>query len=326
MLCDPPVIVAPDEYPGHAIWTDLVAIGEIDVACGDCNIGSDLPDPWHRVGFHTHASGALAEICADGSAAILQFIDGTEQHGVFHVECHVPVEVMAVERFHPCSVQTFDGWCCHHGTLLLKRRLAQIANWVNLCNFLALDASYPAKEKSMPQIRPEGAFHRLTIPPLATSLENLRKILTTVEAHAATLAIDPDMLLNSRLAPDMFNLIQQLQYALFIPVEFARHFTGEAPPQVGYEEKTFAEVRASLELALNYLRSIPPEAMDARAGLVVPILFDGKQGLAAEHYAARIIMPDFYFHLTIAYAILRHTGVPLGKSDFIGKLETVPIG
>ena len=124
----------------------------------------------------------------------------------------------------------------------------------------------------------------------------------------------------------MFSLIQQLQYALFIPVDFARHFTGEAPPKVGYEEKTFAEVHAGLELALAYLSSISPAEMDERAGLVVPILFDEKQGLPAEYYATKIIMPDFYFHLTIAYAILRHKGVPLGKSDFIGKLETVPLG
>ena len=60
--------------------------------------------------------------------------------------------------------------------------------------------------------------------------------------------------------------------------------------------------------------------------LVVPTFFDGKQGLAAESYAAHMIMPDFYFHLTVAYAILRHNGVPLGKSDFIGKVETVPLG
>jgi uncharacterized protein len=132
--------------------------------------------------------------------------------------------------------------------------------------------------------------------------------------------------LNSRLAPDMFSLIQQLQYALFIPVDFARHFTGEAPPKVGYEEKTFAEVHAGLELALAYLRSVSPAAMDESADLVVPILFDEKQGLTAENYATKIIMPDFYFHATIAYAILRHKGVPLGKSDFIGKLETAPLG
>lgn len=178
----------------------------------------------------------------------------------------------------------------------------------------------------MSQILLEGAFHRLTVAPLATALENLRKIITKAEAHAAALEIDPDTLLNARLYPDMFSLIQQLQYTLFIPVDFARHFTGVAPPKVGYEEKTFAEVHAGFELALAYLRSISPTAMDERAGVVVPIFFDEKQGLTAENYATKIVMPDFYFHATIAYAILRHKGVPLGKDDFIGKLETVALG
>jgi uncharacterized protein len=178
----------------------------------------------------------------------------------------------------------------------------------------------------LPQIILDGAFYRLTVAPLITALENLRKILTIAEAHAAALMIEPNTLLNARLYPDMFSLIQQLQYTLFIPVDFARHFTGEAPPKVGYEEMTFAEVRAGLELALAYLRSISPAEMDECAGLIVPILFDERQGLTAENYATKIIMPDFYFHLTIAYAILRQNGVPLGKSDFIGKLVTVPLG
>ena len=178
----------------------------------------------------------------------------------------------------------------------------------------------------MAHIVHEGAFHRLTIEPIAAALENLGIILTKAEAHAVDLKIDPDALLNARLYPDMFSLIQQLQYALFIPADFAQHFTGEAPPKVGYEEKNFAEVHASLKLALAYLRSVSPALMDERAALVVPTFFDGSKGLAAEYYAAHMIMPDFYFHLTIAYAILRHNGVPLGKNDFIGKLATVPLG
>jgi len=99
MLGYPPVAVAPDEYPGHSIWTELVAISEINVACGDCHIRSDLPNLRHGVVFHTYASWALAEIVADGIAAILQFIDRAKQHGVFGVEYHVFVEVMAIERF-----------------------------------------------------------------------------------------------------------------------------------------------------------------------------------------------------------------------------------
>ena len=104
VLRNPPVIVAPDENPCHAIWTEFVAISEIDVTCGDRNIRSNLTNSWHRVRFDSRASRALAKVVSDGSTAILQFIDGTEQHGVLGVEFHVPVEIMAVKRFEPLSV------------------------------------------------------------------------------------------------------------------------------------------------------------------------------------------------------------------------------
>lgn len=171
-----------------------------------------------------------------------------------------------------------------------------------------------------------GAFHRLTIVPMIAALENLRRILDKALAHANVAKFDPDTLLSARLYPDMFSLIQQLQYALFIPADFAQHFAPELPPRIGYEEKSFAEVQASLDQAIAYLRTVSPEHMDERAQLMVPIFFDENQGLAAENYGGQLIMPDFYFHLTIVYAILRHNGVPLGKADFIGKLETIPYG
>jgi hypothetical protein len=178
----------------------------------------------------------------------------------------------------------------------------------------------------MSHIVHEGALHRLTLTPMMVALENLGKILVKAETHAAETKMDPQTLLNARLYSDMFSLIQQLQYALFIPCDFARHFTAEPPPKVGYEEQSFAEVHEGLGLATTYLRSVSPARMDERAGLVVPIFFDASRGLSAESYAAHMIMPDFYFHLTVAYAILRHNGAPLGKRDFIGQIETVPVG
>ena len=178
----------------------------------------------------------------------------------------------------------------------------------------------------MTHIVNEGAFHRLTIVPTIAALENLEKILHKAEAHAEKEKIDTSVFLTARLYPDMFSLIQQLQYALFIPVDFAQHFTDTPAPKVGYEEANFAEVYASQKLAVSYLKSVSPSRMDERANLVVPIFFDPSRGLAAETYAANMVMPDFYFHLTVAYAILRHNGVPLGKQDFIGKLATVKLG
>lgn len=178
----------------------------------------------------------------------------------------------------------------------------------------------------MSRIGHEGAFHRLTMAPMSAALESLGRILTKAEAHAADQKIDPQMLLETRLYPDMFSLIQQLQYALFIPCDFAQHFADEPAPKVGYEEKSFADVHAGIKLATAYLGSVSPARMDEQAQRVVPIFFDAGRGLAAESYAARVIMPDFYFHLSIAYGILRHKGVVLGKKDFLGKLGTVAVG
>lgn len=178
----------------------------------------------------------------------------------------------------------------------------------------------------MTRIIHDGAFHRLTLAPMMAALENLDRILAKAEAHAAAQKVDPEALLDARLYPDMFSLIQQLQYALFIPCDFAQHFADELPPKVGYEEKSFADVHAGIKLAMAYLGSVSPARMDERAQRVVPVFFDASRGLSAESYAAKVIMPDFYFHLSVAYGILRHKGVPLGKRDFLGKLGTVPVG
>lgn len=168
----------------------------------------------------------------------------------------------------------------------------------------------------------EGAFHRLTITPIIAALENLGAILEKAEKHAADAEIAPDVFLASRLYPNMFSLIQQLQYALFIPMDFAQHFHDAPPPKVGYEEASFADVHKGLGAAIVYLRAIDPISLDERAQRIVPTFFDSSRGMPAESYAAGMIMPDFYFHLAIAYAILRHNGVALGKMDFIGKLQT----
>lgn len=178
----------------------------------------------------------------------------------------------------------------------------------------------------MTHIVTEGALHRVTIVPMIGALENLGKILRKSEAHAENGKIKPSVFLSARLYPDMFSLIQQLQYALFLPVDFAQHFTDTPTPKVGYEEATFADVYASQKVAVGFLKSVLPLRMDELANLAVPTFFDRSRGLAAETYAAHMVMPDFYFHLTVAYCILRHNGVPLGKPDFIGKLATVKLG
>lgn len=172
----------------------------------------------------------------------------------------------------------------------------------------------------------DDAFHALTIGSMLATLGNLRGIVAKAQAHMAAMKIEPKALLESRLYPDMFNLIQQLQYSLYLPADFARHFTTATPPKVGYDEKDFDEFLKSLGLAEAYLRSVSPARMRQRAGDIVPLFYHDARGMTALDYAARVIVPDFHFHVTVAYAILRHNGVPLGKSDYFGAFATVPVG
>jgi len=174
--------------------------------------------------------------------------------------------------------------------------------------------------------RTRESTYRFTIPVFIRTLKNLEKCLAIAERHARRNKIDPAVLLEARLYPDMFNLLQQLQYACFIPVDFARHFTDDPPPRVGYDEANLADLKASLKQTVAYLRAIKPQRFADRGDALLPLFFDASHGLDAEAHANRLTLPDFFFHVTAAYAILRHNGVPLGKSDFLGPLGAVPIG
>jgi hypothetical protein len=163
------------------------------------------------------------------------------------------------------------------------------------------------------------AVHRLTIASIERSLQNLLGILGKAKAHAAASEIELDVLLQTRLYPDMYTLLQQLQYACYLPVDFAKHFTDKAAPHVGYDEKTWDECTKSIEETIAFLNSIDKARVEKDANKPVPVFFNDEMKLPAVDYAAFVVMPDFHFHMTTAYDILRHNGVKLGKMDFLGK-------
>jgi len=163
----------------------------------------------------------------------------------------------------------------------------------------------------------------LTLVPIETALRNTAHLMDTARAHASAKEIGLDAFLQARLYPDMFTLLQQLQYVSFVAADFARHLSDSPPPRVGYDETTWEELRKSLDVALEYVAGIPGERVAARAGAVVPLFFNDAAGMPLLDYAARVTIPDLHFHVVIAYAILRHNGVPLGKGDFLGELQTV---
>jgi hypothetical protein len=169
------------------------------------------------------------------------------------------------------------------------------------------------------------AIYAFTIPLFIRALENVRRMLLKAEQHARRHKIEPATLLSARLFPDMFTLLQQVQYVCFVPIDFAKHFSSVPAPRVGYDETSFAELKASVGQTIAYLRAIKPKQFKMLERKALPLFFDPARGLPAQAHASRLTIPDLFFHVTIAYAILRHNGVPLGKTDFLGSLHAAPI-
>jgi hypothetical protein len=162
------------------------------------------------------------------------------------------------------------------------------------------------------------AVHAFTIPVFVHALKALYRILERAEAHARQHKIELEALVQARLYPNMFTLLQQVQYACFLPVDFARHFSAREAPRVGYDEKTLAELKRSIKTTIAYLKAIRPKNFRDKEEVLLPVFFDDKSGLRPRDHAARIAVPDFFFHVTTAYCILRHNGVPLSKGDYLG--------
>lgn len=155
------------------------------------------------------------------------------------------------------------------------------------------------------------------------ALGNISHMLDKAEAFAAEKKIDIDVLMQSRLAPDMFPLGAQI----FIACSFAKNlgcrFANQEAPDYQRGPMTLESARALLKRTLDILTAIKPEAVadaDTRA-ITFNVRPDTPMTLPGGAYLQRFAMPNIMFHATTTYAILRHNGVPLGKADFIGALE-----
>jgi hypothetical protein len=151
-------------------------------------------------------------------------------------------------------------------------------------------------------------------------LGNIPGWLDKAEAHAAAKGYDANVLLQSRLAPDMFPLVRQIQNACD-NAKFAAAFTaGKEPPSHPDTEQTLAELRARIASVSAYLDTFSSkdfEGTDAR--IIRRPRWEGKT-MTATGYFLEHAVPNFYFHLTVTYALLRHNGVDVGKRDYIGPL------
>ena len=149
----------------------------------------------------------------------------------------------------------------------------------------------------------------------------LRNIQAWLDKAATTL--DETALMEARLAPDMLPLPRQIQIASDAAKGAAARLTGSEPPAMPDTETTLAELKERCAKTIAYLESADPAAFDAGAAREVVITFPNGAGIRFDGltFLAGFATPNFYFHATTAYDILRQKGVPLGKRDFLGKMR-----
>ncbi len=165
------------------------------------------------------------------------------------------------------------------------------------------------------------SMYQASVPPIVRSLTNLRAILEKAAAHAEAKKIEPSVLLALRLYPDMFPLSRQVQIASDNAKGVASRLAGLEPPKYEDNEATFPELLARIDKTVAYLQGFKPGQIDgSEERTVVLPRRSGTLELPGLRYLTEYVLPNFHFHVTIAYAILRHAGVELGKQDFLGKL------
>ncbi len=159
-----------------------------------------------------------------------------------------------------------------------------------------------------------------TIPFIVHGLKSLSSLLTKAEAHCDARKIDKTVLLGMRLYPDMFPLIRQAQLVTDFSKGCAARLSGQAVPAYADEENSFDDMQARIARCIAFVESVTPSSMDDAAKREITLKIGGKERTMSGHaYFNAAFLPNYYFHLTTAYNILRHNGVEIGKGDFIGR-------
>ena len=162
-------------------------------------------------------------------------------------------------------------------------------------------------------------MYALSAPVFVRMLRNLEAVLDKGAAYAAARKIDPAVLVNARLFPDMFPLATQVRVAGDFAKGAVARLTGNEPPKYEDNETSFEDLKARVAKTVAYVETFTPEQFADAATRTVTMKMRGEdKSFDGTTYLANIVLPNFYFHVTTAYDILRHNGVELGKRDFIG--------
>jgi hypothetical protein len=164
-------------------------------------------------------------------------------------------------------------------------------------------------------------MHSASLPVFVKMLGNLSQWLDRAQAHATARKFDVAVLLGARLAPDMLPLTRQVQIACdSAKFGIARLAADEAAPKMDDVESTLDELKERIQRTLDYIQSVPAAKVVGSEEREVQVPTRGRDPrvFKGEAYLQQFVLPNFFFHVTTVYAILRHNGVELGKADFLG--------
>jgi hypothetical protein len=162
-------------------------------------------------------------------------------------------------------------------------------------------------------------IYETSVPVFIRALSILSAILDKASAHARANKLDPAELVEARLAPDMFTLARQVQAASDAAKSCAARLTGSDIPSFPDTEKTLPELQDRIAKTIAYLRSFNPSQFEGGAERVITLNLPGKPvTFQGKVYLLTFSLPNFFFHVTTAYDILRHKGLNIGKMDYLG--------
>jgi hypothetical protein len=156
-----------------------------------------------------------------------------------------------------------------------------------------------------------------TVPVFTKLLSNVGKWLDKAAAHADTRKFDVDVLASARLAPDQYPFVRQIQSACDLAKYTVAKLTGKEPPAHPDTEKTMAEVRQRILSVVDYLATFKREDFSGAEERPCSHAWMGGKSMRGDDYLNHLSLPNFHFHLTTAYDILRHNGVDVGKMDYL---------
>ena len=164
------------------------------------------------------------------------------------------------------------------------------------------------------------SLYKISVPIFVQFLTSLSAVLDKAAAFAEAKKVDPSVLLNTRIAPDMFPLARQVRAATDHAINGAGRLAGADLPTFSNTEATIPELKDRIAKTIDFLKSLKPAQIDGTEGKEIKITFPS--GATREFTGQSLLLnnslPNFYFHCTTAYDILRQCGVDLGKRDFMG--------